>query len=124
MYIAKGIRFYFETKFLACDSCCTKAWGINNRPYDKDEIFLLDDILDQAPDDPGTYEGGDAKPRYVEERLNKWCARECERSVLVDHKSTIAPGLKMKNLELTGQQGVVSEELILMIDAKTKQGEQ
>ena len=36
------------------------------------------------PVDPGTYEGEHGKPRTKEARLNKWCARECERSVIVD----------------------------------------
>lgn len=39
--------------------------------------------MGEAPADPGTYEGGDAKPTYLGERLNKWCVRECERSQIV-----------------------------------------
>jgi hypothetical protein len=75
---------------VACDAKCDKAWGINNRPRvqlsdDEDDYeFLADDELGAAPVDPGTYEGGHAKPDEVPEKHNKWCARECERSVLLD----------------------------------------
>jgi hypothetical protein len=71
---------------LACDARCNKAWGINNRPRvslsedDEDFAFLSDTELGVAPFDPGTYEGGHAKPITTSDRLNKWCYRECERS--------------------------------------------
>jgi hypothetical protein len=72
---------------IACDARCDKAWGINNRQrvyFDAEEsgdcAYLSDDELGTAPVDPGTYEGGHGKPQLLEERLNKWCFRECERS--------------------------------------------
>jgi hypothetical protein len=77
----------------ACDGICTKAWGINGRPSipsraerdasdNPDYAFLADDELGEAPVDPGTYEGGHAKPIMATgpEHINKWCIRECERS--------------------------------------------
>lgn len=109
--IAKSIVYFGKPCILACDANCKKAWGINNRPliyledptlkvygegftdrrYPDDEslnpddyVHLADGELGDAPDDPGTYEGGHAKPTSPEERLNKWCARECERQVIVD----------------------------------------
>lgn len=72
---------------MACDARCDKAWGINNRPKrrlsnnEDDYVWVGDDQLGTAPADPGTYEGDEPKPRTPEERLNKWCFRECERSV-------------------------------------------
>ena len=34
-----------------------------------------------APENPGTSEGTDTKPK--DKRHNRWCARECERSQMV-----------------------------------------
>lgn len=88
--IAKSIMFFGEPCILICDAQCSKAWGINSRPEvqlsdDPDDYeYLSDTELGDAPIDPGTYEGGDGKPRCPEERLNKWCARECERSEIVN----------------------------------------
>jgi hypothetical protein len=104
-----NIVYFGKQCVLACDAQCHKAWGINNRPrvyledptgtvypnddhhYPQDEkidgdnyAFLADDELGEAPFDPGTYEGGHAKPTLPEDRLNKWCARECERSDIAD----------------------------------------
>lgn len=85
--ILKIVKYCNEDITIACDGKCSKAWGANNRPKamlsddDDDYEFLSDDELGEAPADPGTYEGGHAKPRTKEDRLNKWCARECERSV-------------------------------------------
>jgi hypothetical protein len=70
---------------IACDARCDKAWGINLRPRvvlsaePGDSAFLTDGELGEAPADPGTYEGGHGKPRRPQDRLNKWCFRECER---------------------------------------------
>lgn len=82
--------YYFEHPVaFACDANCRKAWGINSRPKvqfsdDPDDYaFLTDAELGDAPDDPGTYEGGHGKPTHPDDRLNKWCVRECERSVIV-----------------------------------------
>lgn len=102
--IAKAILFFGSPCVLACDAKCHKAWGIQNRervlmagdPYEdgisekemfsreNDWAYLADHELGKAPDDPGTYEGDCAKPTSPDERLNKWCARECERSTMVD----------------------------------------
>lgn len=49
-----------------------------------DYCYLADDELGTAPIDPGTIEGEDSKPILPSERLNKWCCRECERSIIVD----------------------------------------
>lgn len=51
-----------------------------------DFYYIPDGELGLAPDDPGTYEGDHAKPRSCEgpDRMNRWCARECERSVLLE----------------------------------------
>lgn len=70
-----------------CDRNCGKAWGINSRPFvqlslDEDDIaWLADGELGEAPADPGTYEGGHAKPLSPDAFPNKWCIRECERCV-------------------------------------------
>lgn len=83
--IAKAIMYFGQPSVIACDARCSKAWGVNSRPKvqlsaDEDDYeYLADDELGDAPDDPGTYEGGQAKPRHPAELLNKWCARECER---------------------------------------------
>jgi len=85
--IARAITYFGEPLILVCDGKCDKAWGINNRPRvqlsdDEDDYeFLADHELGDAPFDPGTYEGGWGKPDDDKARLNKWCARECERSV-------------------------------------------
>lgn len=47
-----------------------------------DYCYLADEELGDAPDDPGTYEGGHAKPTCEEEKMNKWCVRECERCAM------------------------------------------
>lgn len=89
---------------IVCDGNCRKAWGINSRPrrhlsgdpgepgigLDEhcrradDYVFLGDDALGDAPTDPGTYEGGHAKPEASRDGgHNKWCTRQCERSTLI-----------------------------------------
>jgi len=86
--IGKQIVYCGNTRILVCDANCQKAWGLNNRPRVKlsgnedDYAMLADDELGEAPANPGTYEGGCGKPQNLAERLNRWCARECERSVL------------------------------------------
>lgn len=77
---------------VTCDGRCDKAWGLNGRPMkyfgdpekDPDDyVFLPDDKLGKAPF-PYTAEGGHMRPSNVPltdgEKMNKWCARECERS--------------------------------------------
>lgn len=78
------VKGYFHGT-LACDGKCHKAWGICNRPKkqlsdDEDDYeSLADHELDNAPENPGTYEGGCGKPSDPS-GINKWCHRECERS--------------------------------------------
>jgi hypothetical protein len=82
------ITFFCQPARVVCDRQCHKAWGINNRPRvqlsdDPDDYaFLADDELGEAPADPGTYEGGDAKPLSPDEFPQKWCVRECERCAM------------------------------------------
>lgn len=93
--IVKAILYFGVPNALACDAKCEKAWGINNRPRvrmspdEDDYAFLADQELGIAPMDPGTYEGGHAKPTRAEDRLNKWCCRECERSVMVNARDGV-----------------------------------
>jgi hypothetical protein len=84
---------------LCCDGRCDKAWGISGRPKrylsednEDDHIYLKDIVLGTAPDPSHTVtfsEGGHMKPsasrlrKGDDERLNKWCARQCERSAIV-----------------------------------------
>lgn len=88
--IAMEIIYCGPVVVLACDARCDRAWGITIRPrVDADlkdqgsHAFQTDSELGEAPADPLTREGGVGKPRNPEERLNKWCTRECERSVMV-----------------------------------------
>ena len=80
---------YFGQKCRAiCDLKCEKAWGVASRPKitlsdDPDDYAsLADGELGEAPADPGTYEGGHGKPHHPRSH-NKWCVRECERSIVV-----------------------------------------
>jgi hypothetical protein len=111
--IAKSGTMFEHPIIIACDAKCHKAWGHSNRPcvyldeqppvirghgfineypdFEKGDgrdidnhAMLADDELPDAPENPGTYEGDEGKPRTPEQRLNKWCARECERSVIID----------------------------------------
>jgi len=82
------ILFFGRKVKVVCDRQCHKAYGINNRPRiqlsdDTDDCaFLADGELSEAPADPGTYEGGDAKPDSPDDFPNKWCVRECERCAM------------------------------------------
>lgn len=92
----KTIIFFGQQAKVNCDENCNKAWGINLRPriYAElpDEIYplpggsifpagkeidfddyayLSDNELGDAPIDPGTYEGGCAKPTSKDEVGNK-----------------------------------------------------
>lgn len=84
---------YFGSRIvIVCDMQCHKAWGSQNRPcvylQDEDEqsddyYYLADHELGDAPANPGTSEGDEYKPLTPDGPHNKWCARECERSVMV-----------------------------------------
>jgi hypothetical protein len=109
---AKAIVFFGKPKSLSCDGRCDKAWGIELRPRlyymeagpcepralrpgeeprDLDDyVYLPDAALGTAPADPGTTEGFEAKPFAVRiyptqsHLMNKWCARQCERSRILE----------------------------------------
>jgi hypothetical protein len=94
--IHKEITFCGQPAFILCDGKCDKAWGINNRPKvvltegdDDDYYYVPDGALGVAPEDPGTYEGFDGKPsqRDGPNRMNKWCSRECERSIFLNPRT-------------------------------------
>ena len=88
----KVITYCGRKRLLVCDGKCDKAWGVQSRPKiqlsedENDYCFLADDELEIAPEDPLTYEGLDmeGKPQSEEEKMNRWCARECERSSIND----------------------------------------
>ena len=73
------IMYFGQTAKINCDGNCSKAWGRNSRPRDSNDQMLADHELGTAPEDPGTYEGGHAKPLNSDSFANKWCVRECER---------------------------------------------
>lgn len=87
---AKAIKYFGKPYILICDGLCGKAFGSNSRLKNQlsdDENnweYLSDNELFEAPVDPGTYEHNDAKPIKDEDKLNRWCARECERSKMVE----------------------------------------
>ena len=89
--VAKRITFFGQSCLLVCDGNCKKAWGLHQRPKEQlsddaeDFVWLADDELPDAPEDPGTYEGECAKPTEYDDpgRQKKWCARECERWTLI-----------------------------------------
>lgn len=92
---AKQILWFDRHVTLACDGLCNKAWGICNRPkvdFDPDEpddfAFLADHELGEAPTCTGVWEGGHGKPDGPHQ-MNKWCARECERSGIFEASETI-----------------------------------
>lgn len=88
--LLREVTFFKRRILLVCDGECHKAWGINKRPKaqlseDVDDYEYYGDAeLGTAPIDPGTSEGECKKPRESSERLNKWCARECERSEIFE----------------------------------------
>lgn len=80
----KNVVYCGKKVLLFCDGICEKAWGRNSRPRKEDDSAVPDDELGVAPLDPGTIECRDCKPLPDEEKLNKWCMRECERSDFID----------------------------------------
>lgn len=87
---SKIIQYFGQPMRVNCDRNCGKAWGICERPRiqpsdDEDDYYwLADQELGVAPDDPGTYEGGHAKPMTPRAFPNKWCVRQCERCIRDD----------------------------------------
>jgi hypothetical protein len=93
--LTKKITYFGRPVWVACDVRCDKAWGRHTRPTTESELdptepaFLADDELGEAPDDPGTYEGGEGKPTSYGDSpfahlMNKWCVRECERCTMLE----------------------------------------
>lgn len=93
----KPIIYFGKECTVVCDGRCDKAWGISGRPNiqlsdDEDDIaYLSDDELETAPGPMQTdtlEEGGHAKPSAEPltdpSLMNKWCARQCERSHIFD----------------------------------------
>jgi len=110
--IAKPITYFGKNVILVCDGQCHKAWGNSQRPRtalshpqdDDNFAFLSDGELEEAPIDPGTYEGRDGKPRDLRDRLNKWCARECERSVIIRANEDFSlPDLSIRRFNIAGK---------------------
>lgn len=96
--LSKDVIFFGHLVTIACDGNCDKAWGVNARPRSQlsddpdDYAFHADAELGTAPIDPGSYEGGHAKPKQrpmTGEQMNKWCCRECERCVISDRGEQI-----------------------------------
>lgn len=83
--LIKRITYFGRPAAVGCDGKCYKAWGINKRPKKQlsdnpdDYEYPGDYLLGDAPEDPGTSEGGKAKPTRPEDRLNTWCVKERER---------------------------------------------
>lgn len=98
----KTIGWFGRTCTVACDGRCDKAWGLNQRPKisfdpkDPDDVaWLADHEVGTAPEDPGTWEGGDGKPSGMPlpddagHLMNKWCSRECERSAIYEQNEPV-----------------------------------
>ena len=90
--IFKHVVCWGERRTVVCDGRCDKAWGINDRPHtrlsdDPDDIVYLPDSALGHPGAPSTFEGGDGRPadaaQQTGQRMNRWCVRQCERSVVV-----------------------------------------
>ncbi len=94
--IKKDIIYFGGAYILFCDGKCNKAWGFSQREKvqlsdDEDDVeWLSDDELGEAPEDPETYEGGHAKPTCDNDKLNKWCCRESERSEIIEKSKVTA----------------------------------
>ena len=97
----KIIIFFGKRTKVACDRQCNKAWGINSRPEvrhsddEDDTSYKTDAELGEAPLDPGTYEGGHAKPLSPDLFANKWCVRECERCAIMEIDGDINDSLTL-----------------------------
>jgi hypothetical protein len=98
----KNIIYFGQPAKICCDEKCNKAWGIALRPKEQlsdavdDVVFLSDDELGDAPENPQTWEGDDGKPTCDSEKMNKWCARQCERCVMTEYCKPDEP-LKLKD---------------------------
>lgn len=68
---------------VGCDGRCDLAvgidWTTDDGEYDLLEIKRCGETLISLRMNPGTTEGGEAKPASPREFPNKWCVRQCER---------------------------------------------
>jgi hypothetical protein len=100
--LEQEILFCGQQVLLRCDGRCDKAFGINGRPQrslsddEDDYVFLSDAEVGEAPPPGktvGMSEGGHMKPSATPltdpSQMNKWCARECERSILTETNEPI-----------------------------------
>jgi hypothetical protein len=100
--LVKTISWFGRDVSLACDGRCDKAFGINGRPKtylgdDPDDyVYLGDDAIGMAPGPGETVimtEGSSLKPSAGPltdaTKMNKWCARECERSTMAEEGEAI-----------------------------------
>lgn len=108
---SKQILYFGKECVVACDGRCDKAWGINGRPKkaytdDPDDyVFLGDDALGTAPAPGETAicaEGVHGKPSASSitdgALMNRWCTRECERSVVMDALDAATMGVRLPDL--------------------------
>lgn len=86
----RPILYFGAPKLIACDGRCSHAWG-RRRPRTELDPDEPDDYLAASDDEAGPCpftgmdldaEGGETKPDSPAD-MNRWCARACERSVLV-----------------------------------------
>ena len=77
--LTTSILYYGKRCLAVCDQKCTKAWGVSGkRPQWRDQaepddvIWFADSEVTEAPDDPGSYEGGQGKPLAPPSIHNKW----------------------------------------------------
>ena len=71
------LRIYVEDPTQTPRVICDAPDPVTN---EDDWFYLPDNMLGEAPTDPGTYEGEHGKPTNEAEQHNKWCWRQCERS--------------------------------------------
>ena len=69
-----------------------------------DFAWLSDEELGTAPTYPGSFEGADGKPVDYDDplRLNRWCARECERSVILRAGPLVLPDFTRRVANVRG----------------------
>lgn len=82
------ILYYGRRTIVECDRKCLYAWGENLRPRvlldssdPEDWAWISDGIAGVAPRGLGYYEGFGGRPT-LPDRHTRWCALECERSVV------------------------------------------
>lgn len=87
----KPVLYVGAPVLIACDGRCSHAWG-RRRPRTELDPDEPDDYVAASDDDAGPCpltgmeldaDGGDTKPDSPAD-MNRWCARSCERSVLVN----------------------------------------